>query len=75
MAPATRAATGAHTIGLVHARHPTPDAASVAAAERTLALAASATANDLVLVLFSGGASSLWAAPVHGIDARRPRRR
>ena len=59
---------GTHTIGLMHARHPTPDAASVAAAERTLPLAASATAGDLVLVLFSGGASSLWAAPVHGIS-------
>ena len=59
---------GAHTIGLAHARHPTPDADSVAAAERTLALAAGATADDLVLVLFSGGASSLWAAPVHGIE-------
>ena len=59
---------GAHTIGLAHARHPTPDADSVAAAERTLALAASATSSDLVLVLFSGGASSLWAAPVHGIE-------
>jgi len=50
---------GAHTIGLVHARHPTPDAASVSAAERTLSLAAGATANDLVLVLFSVGAASL----------------
>jgi hydroxypyruvate reductase len=59
---------GAHTIGLAHARHPTPDADSVAAAERTLALAASATSSDLVLVLFSGGASSLWAAPVQGIE-------
>jgi glycerate 2-kinase len=59
---------GAHTIGLAHARHPTPDADSVATAERTLALAASATSSDLVLVLFSGGASSLWAAPVQGIE-------
>ena len=59
---------GVHTIGLAHARHPTPDADSVAAAERTLALAAGATADDLVLVLFSGGASSLWAAPVQGIE-------
>jgi len=59
---------GAHAIALVHARHPTPDAGSVAAAERTLALAAGATADDLVLVLFSGGASSLWGAPVQGIE-------
>ena len=59
---------GAHTLELAHARHPTPDADSVAAAERTLALATRATTNDLVLVLFSGGASSLWAAPVQGIE-------
>jgi glycerate 2-kinase len=59
---------GAHAIALVQARHPTPDAGSVAAAGRTLSLTASATVRDLVLVLFSGGASSLWAAPVRGIE-------
>jgi hydroxypyruvate reductase len=59
---------GAHAIALLHARHPTPDADSVAAAERALSLVASATAGDLVLVLLSGGASSLWAAPVPGIE-------
>lgn len=55
-------------IEVIAARHPTPDAASMAAAERALGLAASATANDLVVVLLSGGASALWAAPVAGID-------
>jgi glycerate 2-kinase len=59
---------GAHPIALLHARHPTPDDDSVAAAERALSLVASATAGDLVLVLLSGGASSLWAAPVPGIE-------
>ncbi len=48
-------------------RHPAPDASSMAAAGRALALAASATAADHVLVLLSGGASALWAAPA-GID-------
>jgi len=55
-------------IDIVSARHPTPDAASVDAAERALALVGSATGQDLVLVLLSGGASSLWAAPAAGLD-------
>lgn len=55
------------TIEIISARHPTPDAASERAAERALALAATATARDLVLVLLSGGASALWAAPAAGL--------
>ncbi|MGE5510035.1 MAG: glycerate kinase type-2 family protein [Bacteroidota bacterium] len=55
-------------IEIVEARHPTPDAASVAAADRALASVSGAGANDLVLVLLSGGASSLWAAPAAGLD-------
>ena len=55
-------------IGVVSARHPTPDEASLKAAAETLALVASAGAQDLVLVLLSGGASSLWAAPARGLD-------
>ena len=55
-------------IEVVAARHPTPDTGSVAAAERALAQVATATAGDLVLVLLSGGASALWAAPAAGID-------
>ncbi len=56
------------SIRIVEARHPTPDEASLRAAEETLALVRSATANDLVLVLLSGGASALWAAPAAGLD-------
>jgi glycerate 2-kinase len=56
------------TLRIVSARHPTPDADSVAAAERSLARVAEAGASDLVLVLLSGGASALWAAPAAGID-------
>lgn len=56
-----------HHIELAEARHPTPDAASQKAAEKALALAQAAGACDHVLVLLSGGASSLWAAPA-GID-------
>src|SRR5581483_5513178 len=54
-------------IEIVSARHPTPDEASQAAAERALALVAAATPRDHVLVLLSGGASSLWAAPAAGL--------
>lgn len=55
-------------IEVASARHPTPDAGSVQAAERTLRLAGEAGPGDLVLVLLSGGASALWAAPALGID-------
>lgn len=40
----------------------------MAAAEASLARVAEAGPSDLVLVLLSGGASALWAAPAHGID-------
>jgi hydroxypyruvate reductase len=53
---------------IVSARHPTPDAMSVVAAEKSLALVGTATSADMVLVLLSGGASSLWAAPAAGLD-------
>jgi glycerate 2-kinase len=49
------------------AAHPLPDAASVAAAERLLALAESAGEGDLVLVLLSGGASALACLPGEGL--------
>ena len=56
------------TIEVLQSAHPVPDAASVDAARRALELAATATADDLVLVLLSGGASALWAAPVDGVS-------
>jgi hydroxypyruvate reductase len=49
------------------AAHPVPDASSIANAERALRLAAEAGPRDLVLVLLSGGASALWAAPAEGV--------
>jgi glycerate 2-kinase len=51
----------------IEAGHPVPDDASLAGAERALALAESAATADLVLVLVSGGASANWVAPVPGV--------
>ena len=56
------------TIEVLQSSHPIPDAASVDAARRSLEMAATATPDDLVLVLLSGGASALWAAPVEGVS-------
>ncbi len=53
---------------IVEGSHPTPDATSFAAAERALALAYEAGPDDTVLVLLSGGASALWAAPATGLE-------
>ena len=55
-------------IEVVEAGHPVPDAASQRAAERSLRLAESATADDLVLVLLSGGGSANWIAPADGVS-------
>ncbi len=52
-----------NSIELVAARHPVPDAAGMAAAERCLALADGLGEDDLLLVLLSGGASALLPAP------------
>ena len=56
------------TVEMIEAGHPLPDAAGLKAAERALALADSAGADDLVLVLMSGGASANWIAPAAGIS-------
>ena len=54
-------------VSMIEAGHPVPDAAGLKAAERALALADSASAADLVLVLVSGGASANWVAPADGV--------
>jgi hydroxypyruvate reductase len=58
-------------IEVVEAGHPVPDASSQRAAERTLALAHGATADDLVLVLLSGGGSANWIAPAEGLSLQQ----
>jgi glycerate 2-kinase len=54
-------------IPVVEAGHPLPNPAGLAGAEKTLVIADSAGADDLVLVLLSGGASANWIAPASGI--------
>jgi glycerate 2-kinase len=55
-------------VRMIEAGHPIPDAAGLEAADRALMLADSAEADDLVLVLMSGGASANWIAPADGIS-------
>src|SRR5579885_351678 len=56
------------SVEMIEAGHPVPDAASLHAAGRALALADGAQRDDLVLVLISGGASANWIAPANGIS-------
>jgi hydroxypyruvate reductase len=55
------------------AGHPLPDDGSVAGARRALAVAGTSGERDLLLVLISGGGSSLMALPAAGItlDAKQ----
>lgn len=55
-------------IEIIEAAHPVPDQNSLEGAARAIAVAKSASANDLVLVLLSGGASALWCQPVDGVS-------
>jgi hydroxypyruvate reductase len=54
-------------IRVVEAGHPMPDEAGLKGAEDTLRLAQTAEADDLLLVLLSGGGSANWIAPAEGI--------
>jgi glycerate 2-kinase len=54
-------------IPIVEAGHPVPDEAGLKGTARALELAQTAGADDLVLVLLSGGASANWIAPAKGI--------
>ncbi|MGZ5716205.1 MAG: glycerate kinase type-2 family protein [Caldimonas sp.] len=59
---------GSARVEVVEAAHPVPDEAGRRAAERIAALAHGLTADDLVLCLISGGASSLLALPADGVS-------
>jgi hydroxypyruvate reductase len=63
--PAYRARPG--RIEVVEARHPVPDAAGLAAAQRIAGLAQGLTEHDLVLCLISGGGSALLSLPAPGL--------
>lgn len=54
-------------VKVIEAGHPVPDEAGLKAADETLALAATATVDDLLLVLISGGGSANWIAPADGV--------
>jgi glycerate 2-kinase len=60
-------ARGSRRIDVVQAAHPVPDDAGRRAAARILELAHGLSADDLVLCLMSGGASSLLALPAPGV--------
>jgi glycerate 2-kinase len=54
-------------VTMIEAGHPVPDGAGLEATMRAIELADGADADDLVLVLMSGGASANWIAPADGI--------
>lgn len=55
-------------VRILEAGHPVPDAAGIQAARRISALARTLRPADLLIVLLSGGASSLLPAPAPGIS-------
>ena len=55
-------------IKVIEAGHPVPDEAGLKGAEESLRLAQDADADDLLLVLLSGGGSANWIAPVDGVS-------
>lgn len=64
----TPRAEPAHLVEAIAAGHPVPTRGSVVAGERALALATTLGAHDRLVVLLSGGASSLLARPAPGIS-------
>ena len=55
------------SVEVIEAGHPLPDSTCTLAAERVLALVRGLTADDLVVVLLSGGGSSLLTLPAPGL--------
>ena len=56
------------TIGVARGDHPLPGVQSAAAAQRVGEIAARMKSGDVALALVSGGASSLMAAPLRGMN-------
>ena len=65
--PADQKTAGLPGFRFLPASHPLPDARSVAAARAALKLATGLAGDDLLLVLLSGGGSSLMCLPVAGV--------
>lgn len=59
---------------VLEASHPIPNRAGLVATQHLLRLAQSLTSRDLLIVLLSGGASSLLPAPVSGLTLRDEQR-
>lgn len=59
------------SIEILAAGHPVPDKASESAARRMLEMAGELEAQDMLLLLVSGGASALLAAPVEEISLKQ----
>lgn len=55
-------------IRVVEAGHPVPDEAGLRGAAEAIELAREARADDLLLVLLSGGGSANWIAPAGGVS-------
>ena len=62
------------TAPVIEAGHPMPDQAGIDATLRVMDLAAGAGADDLVLVLLSGGGSANWIAPAAPLTLDEKRR-
>jgi glycerate 2-kinase len=58
---------GSDSFSMIAAGHPTPTDASEEAGRRALAIAKSVRDDETLLVLLSGGASSLMAVPAEGV--------
>ncbi|CAE6702373.1 glycerate kinase type-2 family protein [Nitrospira defluvii] len=59
-----------HTIRIVEAGHPIPDTAGLEGGRMIMEMVQTLTSADLLIVLLSGGASSLIPAPVAGITLK-----
>lgn len=55
------------TVRVIEAAHPVPDRAGLEGGRQVLDFAGTLTGNDLLIVLLSGGASSLLPVPAQGI--------